>query len=293
MRRDRRRDEDVAMVKWDPEQYERYADERGRPFFELVGRIGVEDPKRVVDLGCGPGNLTVTLAARWPSAEVEGIDSSPAMIERAQALAADSGTASTGGAASTGASAAATGDGTPAGRVRFGLGDVARWSDPTADVIVSNACLQWIPDHLRVVESWIGGLPAGGALAFQVPGNFDAPSHRLMRDVAARPRWAARLSGTLRATDSVHAPEVYARVLLAAGLRTDVWETSYLHVLSGPDPVLEWVRGTGLRPILDELGDDAGAFEREYGAELRDAYPPVDGVTVLTFRRIFAVGHRD
>ncbi|MBE7189883.1 methyltransferase domain-containing protein, partial [Jatrophihabitans endophyticus] len=184
-------------MRWDPTQYTRYADERGRPFVDLVAQIGAEAPRRVVDLGCGPGNLTALLAQRWPSATVEGVDSSEEMIT----------------------TAAGSVDG-----VAFHVGDVRSWTPgPDVDVIVSNATLQWVPDHLPLITSWAAALPADGWLAFQVPGNFGSPSHVLMRELAESPRWSATLGGVLRHSDAVAAPEVYASTLADAGLDIDVW----------------------------------------------------------------------
>jgi trans-aconitate 2-methyltransferase len=251
---------------WDPAQYAKYADERSRPFHDLLGRVRASAPRHVVDLGCGDGALTATLAARWPDALVEGIDSSPEMVAAGAAL-----------------------EG-----VSLRVDDIAEWSVPAdCDVIISNAALQWVPSHLDLLPKWAAALPAGGWLAFQVPGNFDAPSHRAVREVAADPRWAPALDGVLRG-DPVAGPEVYAGLLLAAGLEADVWETTYLHVLHGADPVLEWVRGTALRPVLAALSaEDAAAFQAELRERLRAVYPPSPGgATLFPFRRIFAVGRR-
>jgi trans-aconitate 2-methyltransferase len=252
---------------WDPRQYGRFGDERGRPFLDLVARIGASAPRRVVDLGCGPGTMTALLASRWPSAIVEGIDSSPSMIE----------------------SAAASG-----GRVSYRVEDVTSWLPPDdADVVLSNATLQWVPTHRALLASWAAALPAGGWLAFQVPGNFDSPSHALMRALASSPRWAPSLTGVLRHDDAVATPAEYAQLLLSAGLAVDVWETTYVHVLTGPDPVLEWLRGTGLRPVMSALeADRYDAFEAEFAAQLRAAYPAGPTATLFPFRRVFAVGHR-
>ncbi len=255
-------------MKWDPTQYARYADERGRPFIELVARIRAEQPRRVVDLGCGPGNLTALLADRWPDAEIEGVDSSPEMIATAERLAAR--------------------------HLSFRVGDIAGWTVPAdADVIVSNAALQWVPGHRDLVRRWAADMPEGGWIGFQVPSNFGAPSHAIMRSLAASRRWEPLVGQVLRHHDSVASVDVYASLLLEAGLTADVWETTFVHVLSGPDPVLEWVRGTGLRPILAALSpDDAAAFEDEYRTELRAAYPEHAYGTLFPFQRIFAVGHR-
>lgn len=253
---------------WDPAQYGRFADERSRPFLDLLARIDCAAPRRVVDLGCGPGTLTALLAQRWPAAVVVGIDSSAEMIEHASSLAGP--------------------------RLSFRLADIASWTMPAdADVILSNAALQWVPEHVALLRSWAAALPAGGWLAVQVPGNFDAPSHVLMRSLAGSPRWAAQLGGVLRHRDAVGSPSAYAALLLAAGLRVDVWETTYLHVLTGTGPVLEWVRGTGLRPVLAALpADEATEFEASYAAVLRSAYPATEHGTLFCFRRIFAVAHK-
>jgi trans-aconitate 2-methyltransferase len=252
---------------WDPEQYVRYADERGRPFHDLLARVAMSEPRRVVDLGCGPGTLTATLAERWPSAIVEGVDSSPEMIAAAAPLAHD--------------------------RLRFRLGDVAAWMPPPdCDVVVSNATLQWVPTHRALLASWAAALPAGGWLAFQVPGNFASPSHTELRAVAAQPRWASALADVLR-PDPVGTVEEYATLLLGCGLDVDVWESTYLHVLSGRDAVLEWMRGTALRPVLAALSpDDGAAFEAELGERLRAAYPATSHGTLFPFRRLFAVARR-
>jgi trans-aconitate 2-methyltransferase len=254
-------------VQWDPVRYGVYADERSRPFLDLVARIEAHDVRSVVDLGCGPGVLTLLLAERWPAAEVTGVDSSPEMVATAAALDA------------------------PAGRVTFLEGDLRSWrpAEPV-EVLVSNAALQWVPEHLDLLEDLVARVTPGGWLAFQVPGNFGEPSHALMRELRDSPRWGERLAH-LRAGQPVsHDPSVYLERLIALGCTADVWETTYLHVLQGPDPVLEWVSGTGLRPILGALDDDEREeFLAAYGPALRAAYPARPYGTVLPFRRIFAV----
>jgi len=252
-------------VRWDPQQYGHFAGERARPFLDLVGRIGAASPRRVVDLGCGTGELTALLAERWPGAEVEGIDSSADMIAAA----------------------------TPHPRVSLRVCGVESWTAPAdADVIVSNATLHWVPSHRELLSRWAAGLPPGGWLAFQVPGNFGSPSHTLLRSLAESPAWRSSVAGVLR-HDAVGTPADYAELLLAAGLSVDVWETTYVHVLTGADPVLEWIRGTALRPVLAALPADAAtAFEAELAEQLRAAYPATASGTLFPFRRIFAVGHR-
>lgn len=249
-------------MRWDPQQYGRYADERARPFLDLLARVDARSPNRVVDLGCGPGALTALLAQRWPGASVHGIDSSPDMIETARRSASD--------------------------RVTFAVGDVASWSG-SDDVVISNATLQWIPAHRSLVSRWAADLPAGGWLALQVPGNFAAPSHTLIRSLAAR--WS--IEDAVLREDAVGPPAEYAALLLDAGLVVDAWETTYGHVLTGDDPVLEWVRGTALRPVLAALSlADAERFCAELAPQLRSAYPATAHGTLFPFRRIFAVGHR-
>jgi trans-aconitate 2-methyltransferase len=248
---------------WDPAAYRRFDDHRSRPFFDLVGRIRADSPRTVVDAGCGTGHLTAALAQRWPDADVVGFDASEAMLADAPTDA----------------------------RVRFERGDVDTWDTTGADVIVSNAVLQWVDTAPEVLARWATTLPAGGALAVQVPMNFDAPSHELMREVGARyPATAA----ALRRPREVFSPAQAAGILLDAGLEADVWESTFLHVLNGEDPVLRWVTGTGLRPVLAALADDErAAFTAEYAARLREAYPRRDdGTTILPFRRLFVVGHR-
>ena len=255
---------------WDPVRYLRFAGERARPFAELLARVAAESPATVVDLGCGEGALTASLAQRWPSARVTGVDSSDSMLAAAAAHAVP-------------------------GRVEFTAGDVRDWQPPgPVDVVVSNAVLHWVRGHEDLLTRWAGWLSPGGWLAVQVPGNFRAPTHALLDELCRSPRWADRLADAGPRPDTVHEPADYADVLTAAGLEPDVWETTYLHVLRGPDPVLTWVRGTVLLPVLARLADDeAAAFTAEYAEALRAAYPPrPDGATLLPFRRIFTVGTR-
>ena len=252
-------------MQWDPEQYARFFEHRARPFFDLTRRIGAVAPASVLDLGCGSGELTATLQARWPEATVRGVDASPEMIS--------------GAAANSG--------------VSFSVGTAQGLDATGIDVLVSNAALQWVPDHERLLKLWAGQLNPDGWLAFQVPANFDAPSHRLMRELADSPPWRERLGGVLRGADSVADPAVYLALLAGEGLRVDAWQTEYLHVLQGEDPVLEWVRGTGLRPVLAALPDDeAAVFSREYASLLREAYPASGFGTVFGFLRTFVVAQK-
>jgi trans-aconitate 2-methyltransferase len=255
---------------WDPDRYLALADERARPFLDLVSRVAATAPSEVVDLGCGPGNLTDLLADRWPGAAVTGVDSSPEMVERA------------------------AGRGSP---VRYRLGDLRDWADGASpgsvDVLVSNATLQWVPGHLGLLPALVRAVRPGGWLAFQVPGNVAEPSHVLTRALAAQEPYAAYTAGA--AQPDAHDAATYLEALTALGCTVDAWETTYLHVLTGPDPVLGWISGTGARPFLLALPDDGpggglrGRFSAELGARLRAAYPERDGRVVLPFRRVFAV----
>ncbi|MEV5145977.1 trans-aconitate 2-methyltransferase [Streptomyces sp. NPDC052727] len=269
----------MTTPSWDPAQYLRHAGHRARPFADLLARIpGLPgDAPRIADLGCGPGNVTALLAERWPTARITGYDNSPEMLDKAHV---DHAGPTAGG-----------------GRLDFAHADVRTWT-PTEpyDLIVSNATLQWVPGHADRFADWIAALPPGGTLAFQVPHNIDAPLHALMRDLAGTPRWRHRLADVLRRTDSVHTPGTYLHRLTRLGCAADVWETTYFHVLQGEDPVLDWVKGTGLRPALTALADDPeerDAFLTAYRDLLREAYPSAPYGTVLPFRRLFAVAVKE
>ena len=253
---------------WDPGQYQRFADERSRPFADLTARIGAGQPASVVDLGCGPGNLTAGLARRWPGATVHGVDSSPAMIEAARQQ-----------------------DDPP--RLTFEVADLRDWRPAgPVDVITSNAVLQWVPGHLDLLPHWVEWLSPGGWLAFQLPGNFGQPLHAAISEMAASPRWRPLL-GASEFTWQAGEVTGYLDVLAGAGCQVDAWETTYLHVLPGDDPVVEWVKGSALRPVLAVLDDEQAAeFLAEYRERMRRAYPPRPYGTVLPFRRVFVVAHR-
>ena len=249
------------MASWDPVTYLRFSDERSRPFFDLTARIGATAPTMVVDLGCGPGQLTAGLTDRWPGATVVGVDSSPQMIAKAREHSSD--------------------------HLQFVHADLRSWRPVVpVDVLVSSATLQWVPNHRSLLPAFLSYLTEGGWLAFQVPGNFDQPSHRLLRELASEPRFAPATRGVT--WPAVAEPIDYLSDLAALGCRVEAWETTYLHVLSGSDPVFDWISGTGARPVLEALPDDQrAAFVAEYKARLRKAYPAQPYGTVLHFRRIF------
>lgn len=258
----------AARPAWDPAQYGVFGDERGRPFADLVSRVDLAAPGYVVDLGCGSGELTAGLAARWPDAVIDGLDGSAEMIAAARVHAIP-------------------------GRLGFEVGDVAEWrpSRPV-DLIVSNAVLQWVPGHVELLPRWIDALAPGGRLAFQVPGNFGAPSHVVLRELCRSPRWRDRLAGTVR-DEPVLGPDGYLDLLARLGCSVDAWETTYSQVLGGEDPVLEWVKGTALRPVLAALGpEETEEFLGVYRARLREAYPAGPYGTVFPFRRVFVVAGR-
>jgi trans-aconitate 2-methyltransferase len=253
---------------WDPATYRKFGEQRSRPFYELLARIGAGAPGMVVDLGCGPGELTAELCARWPGAEVLGVDSSPEMIAAARKLPLRP-------------------------RLRFELADVRDWQpDLPPDVIVSNALLQWVPGHVQLLIRWAAELAPGGWLAFAVPANFGEPAHALMRQLAASARWREQL-GEVEFNRQAADPVGYLDLLARAGCAVDAWETTYLHLLDGDDAVLRWYEGTGLRPVLAALEpQEAAVFRSEYGALLRESYPRQPYGTVLPFRRVFAVARR-
>ncbi|MCV7194253.1 trans-aconitate 2-methyltransferase [Mycolicibacterium brumae] len=249
---------------WNPDSYLAFADQRGRPFFDLLARVGATEPRRVVDLGCGPGNLTAALPRRWPDAAIEAIDSSPEMVAAARERGVDA-----------------------------QLGDVAQWRPaPDTDVVLANAVLQWIPGHTELLTRWAGELAPGSWLAMQVPGNFDAPSHRAVRTVAGYPEFADALRDmAFRTGEVVDTPAGYAAALTDAGCVADAWETTYIHELRGETPVLDWISGTALTDVRARLPEDAWAeFRRAIIPLLAEAYPArPDGTTFFPFRRVFVV----
>jgi trans-aconitate 2-methyltransferase len=255
------------LVSWNPAQYHRFADARQRPVADLLARVPLEAPKTIYDLGCGSGKSTVLLAERWPGASITGIDSSPAML------------------------AAARRD-LPA--VTFVEADISTWRAPEpADLIFSNATLHWLDDHQRLFPRLFGNLASGGWLAIQMPNNFDQPTHQAMLAAAEAGRWRDRLRPHLRSWP-VGTPESYHALLAPLAVEIDIWETTYLHVLAGPNPVVEWTKGASLKPLLDALESPwREAFEADYRARVAEAYPAeADGRTLFPFRRLFIVAKR-
>ncbi|WP_223359124.1 methyltransferase domain-containing protein [Leifsonia sp. ZF2019] len=258
---------DAHVVRWDPERYRAFAEERARPFLDLTSRLDGLTPSRIVDLGCGTGELTATLADRWPDADVLGIDSSPDMLAATGPLAAEH------------------------PRLAFQEQAIEGWEpDPDVDLVVSNAALQWVPTHRELMRGWLTRLRPGATIAVQVPGNEDSASQVLVRELAAEPRWADALAGAGSAILRVGTMRDYVDVFLDGGHRVEAWETTYQHVLPGEDAVLGWLSGTRLRPYLAALGARADEFVEELRPRLRAAYPTVSGATLFPFRRLFVVG---
>ena len=258
----------MTSPSWNPDQYLRFSDERTRPCRELAAAVSLSAPRRITDLGCGPGNSTAALIARWPDATVVGLDSSEAMIATARKA---------------------------APHLTFAVGDIAGWrAIEEQDIVFSNAALQWVPDHEALYPHLFAQVARGGALAVQVPFNPDAEAHRAMRDVAAMARFRDRFVAPVR-TWHVHPREFYYDILAPTASRVDLWATEYMHVVQDAAAIVEWYRGTGLRPYLDRLDDAAerDAFLREYLARVEQAYAPrPDGRILFPFRRLFLVAYR-
>ncbi len=254
-------------MSWHPERYLAFDDHRTRPAADLLARVPLSAPGRVVDLGCGPGNSTALLAARWPDADLVGLDSAPAMLAKARASS------------------------IPA---QWLEADIADWApEAPVDLLFSNAALQWLPEHQTLLPRLLGHLRPGGVLAVQMPRNFQAASHVALRELAAQQPWAARLEGVLRA-EPVAAPAWYHDLLAPLCATLEIWQTEYLQALDGEDPVLRWTEATALRPVLQALDESAStAFKDAYAARLRDAYPRrPDGTTLFPFLRLFIVARR-
>jgi len=254
-------------LSWNPERYLAFGDQRTRPAIDLLARVPLASATRIADLGCGPGNSTRLLLERWPEAQVTGVDGSSDMLARAAAS----------GVAATWVEA-----------------DIAAWApDAPLDLIYSNAALHWLDGHATLLPRLLSRLRPQGVLAVQMPRNFEAPSHTLLREIARNGPWAGRLAGFLESSP-VAAPGWYYDLLAPHAATVDIWETAYLHVLDGDDPVLRWTRSTALRPVMDALNEkNFAALEAAYAARLREAYPRrSDGRTLFPFRRLFMVARR-
>jgi trans-aconitate 2-methyltransferase len=253
------------MADWSAQQYLKFEDERTRPSRDLLAQIPLADARKVVDIGCGPGNSTELLVKRWPQAAVTGIDTSADMLRQAR-------------------------ERLPA--QKFIETNVAHWAPPeNTDVLFANAIFQWVPGHLKQLQRLAGALPRGGVLAVQMPDNLDEPVHVLMREVAQSGPWREQLADKARMRDELPTPGGYYDALRPICSRLDIWHTIYNHVLDDAAAVVEWVKGTGLRPFLDPLEvPERKQYLAEYAARVAAAYPPqADGKVLLRFPRLFIV----
>jgi trans-aconitate 2-methyltransferase len=254
------------MTDWSPATYLKFEDERTRPAIDLLARVPLTAAARIVDVGCGPGNSTELLTARYSDADILGIDNSPAMLEAARKR-------------------------LPA--LRFEAADAATWvPDAQTDLVFANATYQWIADHFAQLPRVLAALRPGAVLAVQMPDNVNQTTHRLMREVAQTGAWAGTLTAASR--EPLPPPRAYYQALQPHAARVDVWHTIYNHVLADAASIVEFVRSTGLRPFLDPLGEtDREAFLAAYTAKIAEAYPPMtDGKVMLGFSRLFMVAQR-
>ena len=255
------------MPDWNAEQYLKFEGERTRPARDLLAQIPT-DARKVVDLGCGPGNSTELLAERWPKAEILGIDTSADMLRQAR-------------------------ERMPG--CKFTETNVSHWAPPPGtDVMFANAVFQWLPDHLKQMKRLLGALPPGGSLAVQMPDNIDEPSHVAMRQTAHDGPWRTALADAARMRDALPKPDVYYDALRPLCSRLDIWHTVYNHALDDALAIVEWVKGTGLRPFLDPLEmPQRKAFLASYAARIAASYPACeDGRVLLRFPRLFIVAVR-
>jgi len=257
-------------MSWSAKQYCQFEAERNRPIRDLLAQIPTAGVSRAIDIGCGPGNSTELLRERFPEATVSGIDSSPDMIEAARKRLPD---------------------------VRFEVEDIASWrgSDAPFDVILANAALHWVEDHVGLLPRLVSSLAPRGSLAVQIPDNLQEPSHLLMRQIAAEGPWAAKLVGALKENATRHSPDWYYRLLRDHGATVDIWRTTYHHALAGgAHAVVEWFKGSGLRPFIQPLDEpEQKEFLKRYEAALASAYPTLsDGTVLLPFPRLFFVATR-
>ena len=256
------------MLDWNPALYRRFEDERTRPAQELLARVPLTAAAHVVDLGCGPGNSTELLVERFPKAQVTGTDNSEAMLVSAR-------------------------ERLPA--ARFELSDIATWAPREApDLIYANAALQWVPDHEVLIPRLFAALAPGGVLAVQMPDNRQEPTHRLMRAVAAEAPWKEPIGAADKLRTELLGIGGYYDLLAPVAAKVDVWHTVYQHPMASAAAIVEWVRGTGLKPFVDRLPPALQAsYLAEYERRVDAAYPPrTDGKRLLAFPRMFIVAQR-
>lgn len=256
-------------MSWSAQQYLAFEDERTRPVRDLLAALPPIDAHSVIDLGCGPGNSTEVLAARYPQANISGIDSSSDMIEAARRR---------------------------LPHLSFAVGDLQTWKDAGPfDVILANAVLQWVAHHEVLLPALVAKLAQGGALAVQMPDNLDEPAHRLMREVAANGPWADKLAASSAARASLQSTAGYYELLRPLCSKVDQWRTTYYHFLrGGASAVVEWFKGSGLRPFLEPLNAlESSVFLERYTAAVAKVYPTLaDGSVLLPFPRVFLTAIR-
>jgi len=253
------------LADWNAGQYLKFEDERTRPAIDLIGRVPLAKIRSAVDIGCGPGNSTELIVDRYPDARVLGLDNSPDMLAKARVR---------------------------LPQVAFQEEDIAAWNpDERYDLIFANAVLQWLPNHQRLLAKLASCLEADGCLAVQMPNNLNEPSHRLMRKVAQEGPWAEKLKAASVSREEIGSFEDYYSWLLQAGCSADLWQTTYVHPLADAGAIVEWLKGTGLRPYLDPLSpEEQSGFLDQYHAEIEKAYPAqADGRVLLRFPRLFMV----
>lgn len=259
------------MSDWNPSLYGTFLEWRTRPSRDLVRRLGDMAPRRIVDLGCGPGNSTAICRERWPGAEIQGLDGSPEMIAAARAA-------------------------YPGGTWR--VDDIGEWTrrpqshaDDPLDLILSSAALQWVDDHSVIFPRLLDKLAPGGVLAVQMPA-YDAYPNRTMREMAASERWRRWFPDGRAAEWRSHPLEFYYSTLARQARWLDLWSTDYFHPMPNVDAIVEWYRSTGLRPYLDRIADEGerAEFLNEFRDRLTPAFPvSASGGVAFLFRRLFIV----
>lgn len=262
---------ETSVPSWNAEQYLKFGDERAQPCRDLIARIALASPNKIVDLGSGPGNSASMLAERWPDAEITGIDNSAEMIATATKA-------------------------YPRGKwLRDEISHWASAGQSKFELVFANASLQWVPDHGKIFPQLFDRVAPGGAFAAQMPSNLDAPAMQLPREMAASEKWTRWFPKGFVDNWMVHEPAVYYDALVAVGARVELWDTRFVHIFADAAAIVEWYKGSGLRPFLEAIGDadDCAKFLNEYLAGLRGHYlPRPDGKVLFPFRRIFMIAYR-
>lgn len=256
------------MPVWDSDQYLKFQKERTQASVDLASRVELKNPKQIVDVGCGPGNSTEVIAKHWPKSQVSGFDSSQKMLETAKKS---------------------------SSKIHWFSADVSTWQPDTSfDLIFSNAVLQWVPDHQSLFPRLVSFLNPGGALAVQLPIHYDSPLHQCVLELAQSARWQ-RATAVAHEAISTESREFYYDLLVPFVSQIEIWETEYIHIMESVEAILEWFRGTGLRPYLEALPDDRQRtqFEQELLERYRAIYPlQQNGNVLFPFRRLFIIAYR-